>query len=61
MNRQYARISALLFGAVALLQLVRVINGWSVAINGFAVQVWASWIIIVVTGALCVWGWRTSR
>jgi hypothetical protein len=60
MNRQYARISASLFGAVALLQLVRVINGWSVAINGFAVPLWASWIIIVVTGALCVWGWRTS-
>jgi hypothetical protein len=61
MNRQYARASALLFGAVALFQLIRAINAWPVTIDGVAVPVFASWIIAVVTGALCVWGWRASR
>lgn len=61
MNIGYARVSALLFGAVALLQLVRAINGWPITINDFAVPVWASWIIAAVTGSLCVWGWREPR
>lgn len=61
MNKQYARISATLFAAVALVQVIRAVNAWPVTINGFALPVAASWIIALITGALCVWGWRSSQ
>jgi len=61
MNTQYARISATLFAAVALVQVIRAVNSWPVTINGVVVPVAVSWIIALITGALCVWGWRTTR
>jgi len=48
----YARLAGAVFAVVALLQLARALAGWSVAFEGTAIPVWASWIACVVAGAL---------
>jgi len=60
MPNKYVLVSGVVFGVVALLQLVRAINQWSVQIDSFSVPVWASWIAAVVTGVLCVWAFRSK-
>ena len=59
--RTYCGVSALLFTAVALAHLTRLIYGWPVLINGAAVPMLASWVGLAVAGALAVWGIREFR
>jgi hypothetical protein len=42
------------FVLVALAQLVRVVLGWEVAINGFLIPAWVSVILCVVAATLAV-------
>ena len=60
MQGRYIMISAVIFGIVALIQLIRAFNEWAVQIGPYAVPVWFSWIAFVVAGALCVWGFRSA-
>ena len=57
----YARLAGAVFAVVALLQLARALAGWSVAFEGTAIPVWASWIACVVAGALAWLGFTASR
>ncbi len=59
MFSKYAIVSGVVFGAVALVQLVRAVNQWSVQIGSFNVPVWASWIATIVASSLCIWAFRT--
>ena len=61
MQSRYAFVSGTIFGIVALIQLIRSIEEWSVQIGPFAVPLWFSWIAFVVAGGLCVWAFRSSR
>jgi hypothetical protein len=58
--KSYARIAAVVFAIVALLQLARAVSGWEITINGAAVPLWASWLATVVAGALAVAGLTAS-
>jgi hypothetical protein len=61
MRDTYRLVSGIVFGIVALIQLVRAFNEWPVQIGPFAVPVAFSWIAFVVAGALCVWAFRSQR
>ena len=61
MQDRYALVSGTVFGVVAVLQAYRAFNEWPVQIGPLAVPVSFSWIAFVVAGALCVWGFRSSR
>jgi hypothetical protein len=39
----YARIAAIIFALIALLQLVRALLGWPVTVGGAEMPVWPSW------------------
>jgi hypothetical protein len=54
--KSYARVAAVVFAIVALLQLFRAVSGWDITINGSAVPLWASWLAAVVAGALALVG-----
>lgn len=58
--RPYLFISGFVFGLVALLHLLRLVNGWSAEIAGQSVPAWVSWVGLVVAGALCAWGVRLA-
>lgn len=59
MRDTYRLVSGIVFGIVAILQLVRAISEWPVQIGPYAVPVAFSWIAFVVAGALCVWAFRS--
>ena len=59
--KQYCLISAVIFGVVAVLHLLRVVNGWSFVIGPLDVPTWLSGGGAVVAAALCVTGLRLAR
>jgi len=58
--RTFCTLAAAIFALIALLQLVRIAMGWSVTLNGVDVPFWASWIAVIVAGALSLVGFRTA-
>jgi hypothetical protein len=60
-GRGYARISALVFGVIAVLQGWRAASGLPVAIDGWNLPVAASWAACIAAGVLAAWGWRAAR
>ena len=56
----YNTITAVLFLAVALLHLLRIIFGWPAQIGGLSIPIWASWLALVVTVALAYFGFRQN-
>ena len=59
--KPFSHIAVVVLGLIALVQLSRVILGWSVVINGFAIPLWASAVAFLVTSALAVMVWREAR
>ena len=58
--RTYVVISAVFFGLVALIHLLRAVNGWAFEVGPVSVPVGASWVAFVVTAALCAWAIRLA-
>lgn len=58
--RTYLVVSAVVFGAVALMHILRLSLNWPVDLAGWAVPLWFSWIGLVVAAALCIWGFRLA-
>lgn len=61
MKKPYITIAIFVFTLVALLQLLRVVLGWEVLVNGIVIPVWASGIAFVVATGLAVMLWRETR
>ncbi len=58
--RTFCTLAAAIFALIALLQLIRIVMGWSVTLNGVDVPFWASWIAVTVAGALSFVGFRAQ-
>lgn len=61
MRDTYRLVSGIVFGIVAILQIVRAVNDWPVQVGPIAVPVWFSWVAVVVAGTLSVWAFRSQR
>ena len=61
MSKPFTLVAVVVFSLVSLLQLVRLLSGWEVTINGMAVPLWASAVAFVVAAALAVMVWRERR
>lgn len=59
MSKNYVVVSGLIFGVVALAQVLRAAMQLPVQVGGFEIPVWASWVAAVVAGSLCVWAFRS--
>lgn len=57
-EKAYLLITAIIFGLVALLHLVRLVNHWSVQLGTFAVPFWGSWLGLIIGVALSLWAVR---
>jgi hypothetical protein len=61
MNRSsYRTVSGLVFGLIAILQLIRAVTQTPVQIGATAIPVGASWVAAVVAGALAAWAFRSQ-
>ena len=56
MSNAYAAVSALLFAILATMHLVRIIGRWSVVIGPNNISMNVSWVALVVSGLLSIWG-----
>ena len=59
--KRFSTIAAVVFALVALAQLLRLVLGWSIVINGVSIPLWASAIACLVAGGLAVMVWREAR
>ena len=60
MPSKYAVVSGVVFGVVAVLQVVRALYQWPVLVGGVDLPVWGSWVAALVAGSLCVWAFRST-
>jgi hypothetical protein len=56
----YQTVSGLLFGLIAVLQLLRAVRQVPVQVGSMAIPVWASWVAVIVAGGLCFWAFRPA-
>ena len=62
LNRKtYMTVTAALFLVVAIMLLLRIIFGWQVEIGGLSIPFWASWLGVLVAGALAYFGFTQYR
>ena len=56
MSTYYAIVSALIFAVVAVAHVIRLLNRWAVHVGPFSVPMSVSWIGLVISALLSVWG-----
>jgi hypothetical protein len=56
MGKSYIAISAIIFALVAVVHLVRIVQGWQVQLGDTGVAMSVSWVALIVSAALAVWG-----
>ena len=57
----FTRVAIAVFSIVALAQLLRILLGWAVTVNGILIPLWVSVIACGVCAALAVMLWRENR
>ena len=56
--KPFTSLAIVVFALLALLQLARVLLGWTVVVNGFAVPIWASAVAAVIAGGFALMLYR---
>jgi hypothetical protein len=59
--KNYSRLAAVVFGVIAVLQLVRVVLAWDVTLNGVPIPLFASGIAAFVAAIMAWLGFGASR
>jgi hypothetical protein len=59
--KPFTTAGMVVFSLVALVQLLRIVSGWVVTVNGIEVPIWASVIVCAITGTLAIMLWREHR
>lgn len=57
-NQIYLVVSAIIFGLVAIIHLVRALNNWTFIVGPVSLPIAASWVGFIITAALCLWAVR---
>ena len=55
------RVASVIFGLIALAQLVRFVIGGRVIVGGHALPLWPSALAFFIFGGLSIWLWNLSR
>jgi len=59
MNRSlYPTVSAVIFGIVACLHVLRLIFGWHFQLGNQIMPIWISYLGAPAAGFLCIWGFK---
>jgi len=59
--KPFTVIAVVMFTLIAVLQLVRVVSGWDVSVNGISIPMWASVIAFLVAATLAIMLWREAN
>ena len=60
-HRFYFLITTVIFGLVACLHVLRIINHWMVIIGPWTVPRWISWVGLALAGSLFIWSLELVR
>ena len=60
-QKNYALVSGLIFAIVALVHLLRLVQGWDLVVAGYLVPMWVSWIGLIIPGVLGYYGLTLSK
>jgi hypothetical protein len=55
------RVASVLFGLMAIAQLVRLVIRPEVLVGGYSMPLWPSVLALIILGGLSVWMWRLAR
>ena len=61
MRSRYVVVSGLIFGLMALAQLLRAVNQLPVQVGEVEIQIWVSWVAVVVAGSMCAWAFASRK
>jgi hypothetical protein len=61
MNKPFTTVAVAVFSLISLLQLLRVLLGWVVTVNGMTIPVWVSGIAFVIAAGLAAMIWHENR
>jgi hypothetical protein len=61
MNKPFTVVAVVVLLLVSLLQLLRLVLGWAITIDGVAIPLWASGVACVVAAGLAAMVWREVR
>ena len=61
MIKPFTLVAVVVFSLVALLQMLRLLLGWDITINGIAIPLWASGVAFIVAAGLAAMLWRERR
>lgn len=56
--RAYLQLTCAIFALVAIGHLLRLVARWPLVIAGRPLPALISLLVVVVSGALCLWAWR---
>ena len=59
--KPFSTIAVVVFALVAIMQLLRVVLGWEVVVNGLSIPIWASALAFMVAAGLAAMVWREAR
>ena len=57
-QKTYNMCAGIIFAIIAVVQLVRVMQGWPAVINEMPIPVWVSWIAILLAGFMAYGGFQ---
>ncbi|MBI2674109.1 MAG: hypothetical protein HYX23_02405 [Candidatus Zambryskibacteria bacterium] len=57
-SKAYYSTTGVIFLAIGVLHLLRILNGWPANISTFVVPMWLSWIAVILAGYLSYQGLR---
>ena len=57
-SKSYFSFSTLIFSVVAVVHLIRAINGAVVSVGSTTLPVWGSWVAVLVAGYMAYQGWN---
>jgi len=60
-QKSYYTITGAVFLIIAILHLLRIVNGWPADIGGFIVPMWLSWIAVLLAGYLAYHGLKIKK
>ena len=61
MNKPFTVVAVVVLLLVSLLQLLRLVLGWAITIDGVAIPLWASGVACAVAMGLAAMVWRELR
>ena len=61
MKKPFTIVAVVVFLLVSLLQLLRLVLGWAITIDGVAIPLWASGVAFVAASGLAAMVWRERR